>query len=200
MKKLLTYSCIFIITWITMVGVTCETRNIEVPVVNSATTPIHIQSTSPAFLKTGMYDASGDIEKIRNDEGFIQIVTVNLQAVEYKITTNSSTAGTKLNGQIQVSESVDGPYKNLLELVNFDPQAEINITHIAELNADGVTEINNSMSIYSGDELTFGSNQLYYRLQGTATSPGVVNTDFVLELKILLSILGVVEVEVPVGP
>lgn len=199
MKKILTTLLFAGLAWFSLTGMKCETRNIEVPVLHFSEAPLWVRTSESEFQQSGMYNASDDINQIREEEEFLEILTVNLQSVTYTLLTNSSSPGTLIDGFIEVSESESGPYKTVVRLDDVNLDAILGVEQAPDLNAEGVEVINSALSIFSGGELTFGSKKLYYRVRGTASSSGSTDLDFILAVKIYLNIVGVVEAEVPTG-
>jgi hypothetical protein len=192
MKKLLTKSWLFLII-LTLIVQTCGSPRLEIPVEQSFSTTITVLSTNAEFSKsasvTSLYT---QIESIADANNFDSIRHINLQAVKYKIIANSSSGGTILNGNIQVSRNPEGNPQNLLNLTNFDPQSELQINHVAVLDAAGVTEIYNFLANILTYRSSDAANNLYYRLVGTATADGDINTDFSLSLTLVLSVVGII--------
>jgi hypothetical protein len=174
----------------------CESRNIEVPVLNSVSTPIHIQSTESSFLQTGMYDTTNDVLEIRTEQHFEEIRYLNVQAVEYTILSNNSITDTKISGSVQVSSDPDKQYKKLFEFNDIELDHQVGTTHITELDSSGVQEIFNALANIVAQLDSGRTNELYYRIKGNAAtnSKDELDTDFTMEIITHLAIVGVVDV------
>ncbi len=196
MKKILINLLFAGLAWFSLTGMKCETRNVQVPVLHFSEAPLWVRTSESAFQQSGMYNASDDINQIKEEEEFLEILTVNLQSVTYTLRTNNSSPGTMIDGFIEVSESESGPYKTVVRLDDVNLDGILGVEQVPDLNPEGVEVINSALSIFSGGELTFSSKKLYYRVRGTASSSDL---DFILAVKIYLNIVGVVEAEVPTG-
>ncbi len=113
MKKLFTKSWLFLII-LTLIVQACDAPAVEVPVEQSISTTLTVQSTNAIFLKNALFTSlSNKIDNISNVNNLESISSINLQAVNYKIIANSSIAGTILSGIIQVNQNAQGDPKNL---------------------------------------------------------------------------------------
>ena len=114
MKKIISKSWIFLAIF-TLIIQACTPQKIEVPVEQSFSTTITVQSTNAEFSKSAsVYSLSSDFEQIVSNNNLESISSIQLQAVNYRIIANSSSAGTILNGNIKVRLNYDTSSKNLL--------------------------------------------------------------------------------------
>jgi len=197
MKRLIYTFVGLLISWTMTVGLTCEKRRVEVPVGNSAVTPIEVNSSNSNYSDDGMYDAYDDVDKIKEDNGFLEILSVHLEGITYKIVENNSAPNTMTSGYIQVSSSPDGPFHNLVQITNLDIGAIMNIEQTPDLIAEGVAEIDAALSPLISGISKFESKEIYFRIQGTASPAPPPNVNFKIEVKVYLAVIGVVEVDVP---
>src|SRR3990172_2519353 len=70
MRKSLYIFFVLVVGWLMTVGLTCEKRNVEVPVLNSAATPIEVNTSNNSYSEDGVYDAYDDVDQIREDNDF----------------------------------------------------------------------------------------------------------------------------------
>ncbi|OGC00216.1 hypothetical protein A2V82_15520 [candidate division KSB1 bacterium RBG_16_48_16] len=197
MRKSLYIFFVLVVGWLMTVGLTCEKRNVEVPVLNSAATPIEVNTSNNGYSEDGVYDAYDDVDQIREDNDFLEILSVHLESLTFKVVENSSAANTKISGWIQVSESSDGPFKNVIEINDLDLASVLNVEQKPDLNAEGVAEIDAALSPLIGGISKLASKKIYFRIEGTASPAPPPNVHFKIEVKVYLTVVGVVEVDVP---
>jgi hypothetical protein len=197
MKKSLYTFFVLVVGWLMTVGLTCEKRKVEVPVLNSAVTPIEINTANSSYSKDGNYDAYGDVDQIREDNGFVEILSVHLQSLTFKIVENTSAAGTMTSGTIQVSSNPNGPFKDIIEINDLDLASVLNVEQEPDLKAEGVAEIDAALSPLIGGLSKLTSKIIYFRVEGTASPAPPPNVHFKIEVKVYLEVVGVVEADVP---
>jgi len=179
--------------WFLTAGLTCETRQVEVPVLGTAETPIQIETDTGAFSQDEVVDLTDIVQDILDQQDFDQVIAILLESVTYTITDNESAVNTMVSGEIQVSSSATGELRPLIEM------SGVNLTDIADveqspdLNAQGVLEINRAISPLAG-----GGNVIYIHVGGTATPAPPPLIRFKIVVKVTVTVVGLVETEVPV--
>jgi len=179
--------------WLLTAGLTCETRQVEVPVLGTAETPIQIETDTGTFSENEIVDLTDVVQDIIDQQDFDQVLAILLESVTFTITDNESAANTMVNGEIQVSSSATRPLRPLIEL------SDVNLTGIADveqspdLDAQGVLEINRAISPVAG-----GGNTIYIHVEGTATPAPPPLIRFKIVVKVTVTVVGLVETEVPV--
>ena len=191
---------LFTVLWFLIVGLTCEERNVEVPVVGSDMQPVDVNSSDGSFNEIGEFDASELIEKIRNDNNFDAVISVELQGITYKITENESNPSTVIEGEIRVNSQPTNTPKKLLDIQDLNLNDVENTKQTPALESEGVEEINNAISIYRNGQLTGATGRIFFQVRGTATPAPPPNVKFKLEVTVTLTVIGVVKVDVPTSP
>lgn len=199
MKKILTL--IVLITFgLLVLGVTCVKRKVEIPILDSESVPIVINTSESDFSEVGMYDATDLVIQIRDDNGFLEVIEVNLQAVTYTITANNSTPNTLVNGVIEVSNSAAGPFETIIELTDVDLTDIEDVEQKPDLSPTGVEVIHRALSLFIGRTFLGGTKQIWFRVRGTGSPAPPPNINFEITIKVYLIVVGLKEVTVPTGP
>jgi hypothetical protein len=196
MKRIIVTILLLGALWFMLVGMECEVRSVEVPVLGTAEAPIQIDTADGSFVETNFVDLTAHINEIVEAEGFDEVIAIILESITYKIIDNESQSNTMVNGQVQVRATTALPYKDLVQMTNVNLTTIEDVEQSPPLDADGVLEINRVIS-----PVALGTNQIYFTASGTATpapGPTVPNVRFKLVLKVAITIIGVIEAEVPV--
>jgi len=194
MKRILLYTIILGLLWFMTIGMNCEEREIEVPVLGTTSHPFEVHSTNNTYNTTpDSLNLSAEIEQIRQDNDFISIVAILLQSVTFTITNNQSQAGTVINGVARVSSTSFASMKDLAVLTALDLDAVENVEQSPTLLTDGVAEINKALSPILG-----GSGVIYFSVGGTATPAPPPDLRFDIVVKVYINVIGLVKTEVPV--
>jgi hypothetical protein len=197
MKKSFYIFFVLVVGWLMTVGLTCEKRKVEVPVLNSAATPIEVNTSNSGYSEDGVYDAYDDVDQIRKDNDFLEILSVHLESLTFKVVFNGSAANTTISGMIQVSSNPNGPFKDIIEINGLDLASVLNVEQKPDLKAEGVAEIDAALSPLIGGISKLASKKIYFRIEGTASPAPPPNVHFKIEVKVYLEVVGVVEANVP---
>lgn len=191
MKKIIIYSIILVSLWFMTIGMNCETRLIEVPVLGSDTHLVHVQEVISSYNDQFMYDFTDEINRIKADNSFDSIAVILLQNITYTIQDNQSPAGTIINGSVDVSASGYSSMTPIIEMVDIDLDAVEGVEQVPPLETGGVIVINAALSpILSGT-----NNTLYFSVNGTANSSPL---DFKVLVKVYINVIGIIKADVPV--
>jgi len=191
MKKIIIYSIILVSLWFMTIGMNCETRLIEVPVLGSDTHLVHVQEVISSYNDQFMYDFTNEINQIKADNSFDSIAVILLQNITYTIQDNQSPAGTVISGSIDVSATGYSSMTPIIEMVNIDLDSVENVEQAPPLETGGVIVINAALSpILSGT-----NNTLYFSVNGTANSNPL---DFKVLVKVYINVIGIIKADVPV--
>ena len=193
MKRIVFYTIILGLLWFMTIGMNCEEREIEVPVLGSTTHPFEIQSSNNTYNEQDMIDLSAEIEQIRQDNDFVSIVAILLQSVTFTVTNNQSHASTVINGEANVSSTSFADMKKIADLTSLNLAAIENVEQIPPLLPDGVWEVNNAISPIVG-----GTNTIYFSISGTASPAPPPDLRFDIVVKVYINVIGTVKTEVPV--
>ena len=173
------------------IGMNCETRLIEVPVLGSDTHLVHVQEVISSYNDQFMYDFTDEINRIKADNSFDSIAVILLQNITYTIQDNQSPAGTIINGSVDVSASGYSSMTPIIEMVDIDLDAVEGVEQVLPLETGGVIVINAALSpILSGT-----NNTLYFSVNGTANSSPL---DFKVLVKVYINVIGIIKADVPV--
>ncbi len=191
MKKIIIYSIILVSLWFMTIGMNCETRLIEVPVLGSDTHLVHVQEVISSYNDQFMYDFTDEINRIKADNSFDSIAVILLQNITYTIQDNQSPAGTIINGSVDVSASGYSSMTPIIEMVDINLDAVEGVEQVPPLETGGVIVINAALSpILSGT-----NNTLYFSVNGTANSSPL---DFKVLVKVYINVIGIIKADVPV--
>lgn len=193
MKRILLYTIILGLLWFMTIGMNCEEREIEVPVLGTTAHPFVIQSSNSSYNETDTIDLTAEIEQIRQDNDFVSIVAILLQSVTFTVTNNQSQAGTVINGVARVSSTSFASMSDLAVLTTLDLDAVENVEQKPALLTDGVMEINKALSPILG-----GTSIIYFSVGGTATPAPPPDLKFEIVVKVYINVIGLVKTEVPV--
>jgi len=191
MKKIIIYSIILVSLWFMTIGMNCETRLIEVPVLGSDTHLVHVQEVISSYNDQFMYDFTNEINQIKADNSFDSIAVILMQNITYTIQDYQSPAGTVISGSIDVSATGYSSMTPIIEMVNIDLDSVENVEQAPPLETGGVIVINAALSpILSGT-----NNTLYFSVNGTANSNPL---DFKVLVKVYINVIGIIKADVPV--
>ncbi|HPG40534.1 MAG TPA: hypothetical protein PLP19_04640 [bacterium] len=196
MKKVIIYSIILVSLWFMTIGMNCETRQIEIPVLGTENHLFEVEETISTYNDQFMMDFTDEINRIKADNSFDSIAVILLQNITYTIQDNQSAAGTIINGSIDVSSTSYNAMTPIIAMTNIDLDSVENVEITPELEQGGVNIINVELSpIISGTD-----NTLYFSVHGTATpAPSAAKPlKFKVLVKVYINVIGIVKVDVPV--
>ncbi|HPG40532.1 MAG TPA: hypothetical protein PLP19_04650 [bacterium] len=200
MKKIILYSFLFVSLWFMTVGMNCEMRQVEIPVLGTENKIIQVDEDGSSYNEQFEINLSSEINRIARENSFQAVGAVLLQGITYTIQDNQSPAGTIINGTIDVSsESFYSEMTPLIEMTNVNLAEKVGILNVPPLKPEGVMVINTELSPYQ--HLIFGSDfTLYFSLHGTATPPpsAAHPLKFKILVKVYINMIGIIETEVPV--
>jgi len=193
MKRILFYTIMLGLLWFMTIGMNCEEREIQVPVLGSAIHPFEVQSSNSTYNEQDTIDLSVEIEEIRQNNNFERIVAILLQSVTFTVTNNQSQAGTVVEGVARVSSTSFADMDTLAVLTSLDLDAIENVEQTPPLLPEGVLEVNKAISPITG-----GPNVIYFSINGSATPSPPPDLRFDIVVKVYINVIGVVKTEVPV--
>ncbi|MBN2413609.1 hypothetical protein JXQ31_18165 [candidate division KSB1 bacterium] len=193
MKRILLYAIIMAFLWFMTIGMSCQEREIEVPVLGSTTHPFEIHSSNNTYNEQDVIDLSDAIDDIRQDNDFDRIVAILLQSVTFTVTNNQSQAGTVINGEAKVSSTSFADMKKIADLSSLALDTIENVEQTPPLLPEGVMEVNKAISPILG-----GTNLIYFSVGGTASPSPPPDLRFDIVVKVYINVIGIVKTEVPV--
>jgi hypothetical protein len=200
MKKYIIYSFILVSLWFMTIGMKCETRQVEIPVLGNADNFFQIEEVVSSYYDDFEINLFSELERVAKEKTFNKISAVYLQGITYIIQDNESAPGTIINGTINVSDDIF--YRSmspLIEMTNVNLDAVVGVVNTPPLIPEGVLTINDRLSPYlylwQGDHFT-----LYFSLNGTATpAPSTAHPlKFKILIKVYFNLVGVLDADVPV--
>jgi hypothetical protein len=174
-------------------GMSCQTRYVEVPVLGTAEAPFTVNSSDGFYRQTGAVDATDLIERIKKDNNFEEILGIHLQGVSYKITNLSAGNNTVLNGSVDVTSDPKQAFQGLIKVQNLKLADVAEQVQLQALLQPGVLEIDKAISPFVG-----GTNRIYFQVTGQGTPAPPPNLRFQFLIKVSLIVVGKVKVSVPV--
>jgi len=192
MKKYIT-TAILLVSALLFLGMSCQTRYVEVPVLGSAEAPFIVNSADGFFKQTGAVDATSVIERIKKDNNFEEILGIHLQGVSYTITNLSAANSTVVNGTVDVTADPAKPYQGLIRVQNLKLADVADQPQVQALLQPGVLEIDKAISPIVG-----GNNRISFQVVGQGTPAPPPNLRFHFVIKVSLIVVGKVKVSVPV--
>jgi flagellin-like hook-associated protein FlgL len=177
-------------------------RVVELAVGASTTVESHATGTTNVYDDTRTVDVKADVNlKDVLDENGVDVTdvkSIKLAGVSYRVTT-AQAGRTISGGTVTIGRGSSAVVPTHTLVTSFNASAASTTGWITvPLSADGVTQVNTLLDDLLKDvKGTPASNTVVtYRIQGTS-NPGNVDTDFVWEFKLELSIIGSVKVKVP---
>jgi hypothetical protein len=177
-------------------------RTVELAVGGSTTVESHATGTTNVYDDTRTVDVKADVnlKDILDQNGVdaSDVKSVKLSGVSYRVTT-PQTGRTINGGTVTIGRGTSAVVPTHALVTSFNASAASKTDWITvPLSADGVTQLNTLLADLLKDvQGTPATNTVItYRIQGTS-NPGNVDTDFVWEFKLELSIIGSVKVKVP---
>lgn len=192
MKRILFIFTVLLL-WMVVIGMQCEKRKVQVPVLVTVETPLQINSDNVNFASQGQADLTEFIEEVRKQENFDEILGMYLESVSFWITDNASKQGTIANGTIKVRFGSSGTYKPFIQITDLNLDAIQGTVQKPELDSQGVMEVSKALSPIAG-----GERKIYFLTSGSVNKTPPPNLRFKLTLKVAVTVVGVVEAEVPV--
>lgn len=177
-----------------------EDRVVELATNGSVAAPFHATGVINSFSQSKSIDLkdSLDVAKLLDDAGIdvANVESIKLAAVSYRITQADPTSGRKIqHGHVSFQRS-GGPAVDLAS--EFEANADAVTGELTPtLNAPGVAEVNGMLADLLA-QLKGGpvaNTAFTYALSGNSV-PSDVNTDFVFEFRITVSIVGTVKTKV----
>lgn len=192
MKKYI-MTILMLIAALLFLGMSCQTRYVEVPVLGTAEAPFTVNSSDGFYRQTGAVDATDLIERIKKDNNFEEILGIHLQGVSYKITNLSAGNNTVLNGSVDVTSDPKQAFQGLIKVQNLKLADVAEQVQLQALLQPGVLEIDKAISPFVG-----GTNRIYFQVTGQGTPAPPPNLRFQFLIKVSLIVVGKVKVSVPV--
>ncbi|MBN2355484.1 hypothetical protein JXO59_05185 [candidate division KSB1 bacterium] len=193
MKRIIITGIFLLIAWLLLIGMHCEGRRVHVPVLVTVDVPLQVNSDNINFAETGEADLTEFIEEVREQENFEEILGMYLESVAYTIEENDSKPGTEVKGTIVVRFGTSGAYSPFIEITDINLDAILGVTQLPELDSRGVLEVSKALSPALG-----GERKIYFLSNGRASKTPPPNLRFKMTLRIAVTVVGVVEVDVPV--
>ncbi len=193
MKRIIFIGLLMPLVWVLLIGMQCEKRKVQVPVLVTVETPLQINSDNVNFASQGEADLTEFIEEVRKDQNFDEILGIYLESVSYKITDNASKPGTVASGTIKVRYGSSGAYSPFIQIADLDLDAVQGVVQKPELDRQGVMEVSKALSPIMG-----GERKIYFLTNGSVTKTPPPNLRFKLTIKVAVTVVGVIEADVPV--
>lgn len=190
MKRNILIGFLLIILCFFLMGFSCQTRTLQVPVRGTSSKIIHVESSGTSFTSEDMVNLSGMVDEIVENSEFEKedIRYIHVQGINYTVT-DHVTGDVVSTGTVDVAAASGRPKQPLIDLSGTNLASIEGIEQSPDLETEGVLEVDLAISPDGLD-----TKQLYYRVAGTSTTA----PNFDIEITVTVVVIAFIEVEVPI--